>query len=531
VTGWTIAEIIETASGYLQRKGSTSPRLDAELLLASALGMDRIHLYALHDRPLAICEIDHYRELIGRRGRHEPVAYIVNRGYFRRLKLELTSAVLIPRPETEELVDAVIDWLKIHPLLVASDAARSSTGEDIAADTTLQPAPLIGDVGTGSGAIALSLAQETGYRVLATDVSETALEVAAHNRGAHGLDGLVELRKTDLLAGVESRSLRVVVSNPPYISRAELAQLAPDVRDFEPLSALDGGEDGLDAYRSLLPQAAAALGPGGAIFLEVGHQQAEEVCALARETGFVLVDVKKDLSGKARIVSGAIPGAACLTLESMTTQQTSALVTALAAGAIVGVPTDTVYGLGAAWDSTAGVRRLFLAKGRAQEKPVAVLFSSVEAVREALPDLSKGVVRVLEALLPGPYTFIVSTSAERAPLVGDAESLGIRVPDCQELLQFLERLHVPLAATSANLTGGRDPLSVDGVEPSVLAHCAMALELASRIADPCGSGRDASGNASTVVDLRPVDGGQPPVVLREGAVSEGEVQARISALH
>lgn len=514
MTEWTIAEIVETAAGYLRDKGSSSPRLDAELLLAEALGMDRIHLYALHDRPLAICEVDHFRELIGRRGRHEPVAHIIGHGYFRHLQLELTPAVLIPRPETEELVDAVIDWLKVRPLWGAS-----------------QGPPLIADIGTGSGAIALSLAQETRHHVLATDVSEEALLVAARNRAALGLDERVELSNADLLAGVEPGTLRGVVSNPPYISQAELAQLAPDVRDYEPLAALDGGVDGLETYRRLLSQAAVALGPGGAVFLEVGHQQAEAVCALVGEAGFLLVETRKDLSGKPRIVSGVRPGSVTIPLAEVSLEQTSALAAALASGAIVGIPTDTVYGLAAAWDSTAGVRNLFIAKGRGREKPVAVLFASVSAACEALQDLSSETVRVLEALLPGPYTFVVSTSVERAPLVGDADSLGIRVPDCPELLAFLERLKVPLAATSANLTGAPDPPSVCEVDPHVLAHCALALVASaggSRLSSAVPE--DARASASTVVDLRPLDRGGGPIVLREGAVRKDEVLGRIASI-
>jgi release factor glutamine methyltransferase len=524
VTEWTIAGIVETAAGYLRDKGSSSPRLDAEMLLAEVLGMDRIHLYALHDRPLAIREVDHYRQLIGRRGRHEPVAHIIGHGYFRRLRLELTSAVLIPRPETEELVDAVIDWLKVRPLREPDQGLRVA-------------APLIVDIGTGSGAIALSLAQETGHRILATDVSQEALVVAARNRDALGLDELVELSNADLLAGVESGTLQVVVSNPPYISEAELAQLAPDVRDYEPLAALDGGIDGLETYRRLLPQAAAALGPGGAVFLEVGHQQAAAVCSLAADAGFLLVETKKDLSGKTRIVSGVRPGAIALPIAGVDPGQTSALTAALASGAIVGIPTDTVYGLAAAWDSTAGVRNLFIAKGRGDEKPVAVLFASVSAACENLPDLRRETVRVLEALLPGPYTFVVSTLVERAPLVGDADSLGIRVPDCPELLAFLERLNVPLAATSANLTGAPNPLSAREVDPDVLAHCAAALVPSAERAPAAEQSRlgsaapeDVPASASTVVDLRPLDRGGEPIVLREGSVRADDVLERIPAI-
>ncbi len=205
----------------------------------------------------------------------------------------------------------------------------------------------------------------------------------------------------------------------------------------------------------------------------------------------------------------------------------AALGKALQEGAIIGVPTDTVYGLAARWDSAAGVRSLFAAKGRAEEQIVAAVFSSVDEAEQALPDLDSSAARVMRALLPGPYTFVVKTEVPRAPLVGTGDSLGVRVPDHPALLNLVAGLGAPLAVTSANLSGKEDAATVDDVDPVLLAHCSAVF------APPGGQsvGRDAvSGVASTVVDLRPLSEGVLPLVLREGAVSAAKALERIRDL-
>lgn len=514
---WTIGTLLETAAGYLRDKRSTSPRLDAELLLAEALGLERIHLYTEFDRPLTTEEVDRFRALVARRATHEPVAYILGRAYFRHLQLEASPAVLIPRPETEELVDAALESLRRRPAW--APAATAPAG---AVAGARPPAPLVADVGTGSGAIALSLAREAGAQVLAIDSSVEALGVAARNAAATGLEGLVQFKRADLLSEEAEDSLHLVVSNPPYVTSGDMASLAPDIRLFEPASALDAGPDGLAVIRRLLPQAAWALRPGGSLLLEVGDGQAAEVVALARRAGFSLLTLHKDLSQKDRVVEATLPGAFSLALKDLAETQSAALAEALESGAVIGVPTDTVYGIAARWDSPRGVQRLFAAKVRPPEQPVAVLFSSVDAVKDALPDLEPAAVKVLEALLPGPFTFVVSTTVPRPTLVGTLESLGVRVPEHPRLLGLLGSLSTPLAATSANLTGGADPASLAEVDPEVLAHCSLAF------AAPAGEA--AAGSASTVVDLRPLSSGGEPVILREGAAPAAAVLERIAAL-
>lgn len=510
---WTIGKLLETASGYLRDKGSESPRLDAELLLAETLGLDRVHLYTEYDRPLAAAEVDRYRALVARRAVHEPVAYILGRACFRRLSLEVGPAVLIPRPETEELVEVALKLLVRRPAWEELPVSENEGGAPVR--------PLVADVCTGSGAIALSLAQEAGVRVLATDNSVEALAIAARNSSTLGLGDLVELAEADLLSGVRDGSLHLVVSNPPYVTSAEMTGLAPDVRLFEPAAALDAGADGMEVIRRLLPEAARALRPGGSVLLEVGHEQAGVVEALARDSGFALVGVHQDLSGKDRMVEATLPGAVVIQGEDLDEHRLAALRGALEAGAVIGVPTDTVYGLAARWDSAVGVRAIFAAKGRPAEQTLAVVFATVEDAKSLLPDLDAAASKVLEALLPGPYTFVVGTCGPRVLGVGTADSLGVRVPDHGTLLKVVAALGTPLATTSANKTGEKDPARAEEVDSSLLAHCSVALTAADE---------DSAGIASTVVDLRPLSEGAAPVVLREGAVPGTQVLERIATL-
>ena len=539
VESWTIGRLLDTAAGYLKDKGSTSARLDAELLLADTLHLERIHLYTQHDRPLTPEEVTAYRTLIARRAAHEPVAYIRGRAFFRHLCLAVRPGVLVPRPETEELVELALDTLRRRPAwgdLPGAPAAEATPAAPVPvapappatpAGTTSAPGkapawPTIVDVGTGSGAIALSLAQESGVRVLAIDASREALAVAGANAEALGLADRVVLREADLLTGIADATLDMVVSNPPYVRAGDIPGLAPDVRLFEPPAALDGGPDGLDVYRRLVPEAARVLRLGGALLLEVGEDQAEAVCGLARTAGFALVSVHKDMSRKDRMVEGTLSGAAALSPDDLGEAETKSLRRALDAGAAIGLPTDTVYGIAAKWDSPAGIRRLFAAKQRSPEQPVAVLFASVDAVKAALPDLDATIARVLERLLPGPYTFVVSTQVTRPEMVGTSHSLGVRIPDQPDLLCLLAAIDIPLAATSANITGLAAPATAGEVDPMVLAYCSVAVV-------PRAGSPVVAGVASTVVDLRPLAEGATPIVLREGAVAGDEVLRRIRA--
>lgn len=275
-------ELLQLATGYLKEKGIASPRLDAEVLLGHVLGLDRVGLYVQHDKPLEPREVTSYRELIARRGQRMPVAQIVREKEFYSLAFEVTGDVLTPRPETELLVDGVREW------------AHGQT-------ETLR----IVDVGTGSGVLAVTLAKYLPTaQIWAIDASKAALQVAARNARRHGVDGRITWVHGEWLApfAQQGQTCHVVVSNPPYIPTGELVALAPEVASYEPRLALDGGADGLVAYRRLLPQAAATVEPGGVVALEVGAGQAQEVAALGTQSGFAQVAIRRDAAGIERVV-------------------------------------------------------------------------------------------------------------------------------------------------------------------------------------------------------------------------------------
>jgi release factor glutamine methyltransferase len=280
---WTILKLILWSADYLAAKGVPNARLDAEHLLAHVAGVERLQLYLDFERPLSSAELDGYRPLLRRRATREPLQYILGRQPFRELDLEITRAVLIPRPETEVLVSEVLAW-------AASERREGLTALD---------------VGTGSGAIALSLAFEGPFAsVLATDVDEDALEVASRNRDGTGLAERVELRHGTLFDPVgPGERFDVVVSNPPYVAESEVASLEPEVVDWEPKRALFAGPEGLDVLRELIPRAAQVLRPNGLLALEVGHGQATDVVRLVAEVGaYEDVRTRRDYGGKERIV-------------------------------------------------------------------------------------------------------------------------------------------------------------------------------------------------------------------------------------
>jgi len=271
----SLGEALRLSTEHLAARGSETPRLDAERLLARATGLERIELYMSFDRPLTQTELAAARELVARRARREPLQYILGEWGFRRLTLTVDPRALIPRPETEILVE--------RALALVAGIER----------------PRVLDVGTGSGAIALAIADEhPGAVVTGIDESAAALALAAENRERTGLS--VELVRHDLFVGLPAGRWDLVVSNPPYVDAADLPGLEPEVRDWEPHAALTG-EGALEA---VVVGAGAVLGPGGALALEVGAGQAGVTAALLEEIGLVAVAVTPDLAGIDRIVEG-----------------------------------------------------------------------------------------------------------------------------------------------------------------------------------------------------------------------------------
>jgi release factor glutamine methyltransferase len=285
---WTIRRVLKWTADDFAGRGIDSARLDAELLVAHALGVDRVRLYMDLDRPLVGDELAAIRALVGRRRQREPVAYILGRREFYGRRFEVSPAVLVPRPETELLVDRALE-------LLAEDAAG----------------PVL-DLCTGSGAIAITLAAErAALEVDATDLSEAALEVARRNAAALGVGERVHLFAGDLFAplapsGAAPRSYALIACNPPYVAERERASLAPEVAAHEPSLALFGGADGLSVLRRLCAEAPRWLAPEGRILIEIGIEQGAAVSALLRDAGFRETVVRPDLSGRDRLVEGTL---------------------------------------------------------------------------------------------------------------------------------------------------------------------------------------------------------------------------------
>ena len=279
----SVARALAWASSALAGS-SPSARLDAELLLAHTLGWSRARVLAEGRVELDPAQQARFAALVARRAALEPVAYLVGQREFYGLVFEVTPAVLVPRPETELLVERALDQ------------ARS-----------LPPDAQIADIGAGSGAIAVALAVHLPQaRISAVDLSPEALAVAGRNAARHGVAGRVRLLQGDLLAPLDA-PVDLLVSNPPY---TVLAEIDEGVRRHEPHLALDGGLDGLGLYRRLLAAAPPLLRPGGVVLLEIGATQAEAVSALARmHFPHARVTVEQDLAGRDRVVTIATPGA------------------------------------------------------------------------------------------------------------------------------------------------------------------------------------------------------------------------------
>lgn len=276
---WTIGDTLAWCREYLAHHDDENPKLSAEWLLAGATGLSRIELYMHFDRPLSMEERDILRETLKRRGAGEPLQYISGEAAFRHIVVKTARGVLIPRPETEVLVDVVLNRLA-----------------DI--DT-----PCVLEVGCGTGCIASSLAREAGAQVVATDISPEAVACAQKNVEMLGLEDLVEVVECDCVDGVEG-SFDCLVSNPPYIPTGELTELPHEVVGFEPALALDGGEDGLAFFDRLVVEALPLVKPDGVFVCELHETCLAEAARRLREVGCTDVTVTKDLVGRDRIVSG-----------------------------------------------------------------------------------------------------------------------------------------------------------------------------------------------------------------------------------
>jgi release factor glutamine methyltransferase len=278
---WTIGRLLDWTATHLAHKGSEFPRLDAEVLLAHALGCRRIDLYTRYEEPADNEARERFRSLVRRRLEGCPVAYLVGRKEFFALEFEVNSSVLIPRPDTEHVV---MECLRL---------AKSMTR------------PRVLDLGTGSGNIAVTVAQQhKGAEVTAVDVSPDALTIAARNATRHGVAERIRFLPGDLFAPVpEGERFDFVVSNPPYIVREEIARLHPGVRDYEPHLALDGGPDGYAVLQRIVDRARDYLEPGGHLIVEIGAPQEKRARAIIQaHRVYHLADTVHDYSGHPRVL-------------------------------------------------------------------------------------------------------------------------------------------------------------------------------------------------------------------------------------
>lgn len=286
---WTVKRVIAWIQGDFERRGIESARLEADLIVAHVLGIKRIALFLDLERPLIDAELAKIRLLVERRRHHEPMAYLLGEREFYGRPFVVNRSVLIPRPDTETLVEQAVLFLKASKL----------------------EGPVL-DLCVGSGAVAVTVAAELPERrVVATDLSPEALVVAGQNAERQGLTERMDFRQGDLFQPIRAdERFACITVNPPYIGSHEMAELAPGVRDYEPRMALDAGSDALVFYRRLAREAGAHLVAGGMLLAEVGYTQAEAVMALWKDAGFEGVRAHRDLGGIERVVTGTQAAAA-----------------------------------------------------------------------------------------------------------------------------------------------------------------------------------------------------------------------------
>ncbi len=513
---WTIKRMLDWTCGYLERRGEERPRLSAEWLLGSVTGLSRVQIYTSFDRPLSQEELNRMHDAVVRRGKGEPLQYLTGEMPFRHIILKCEEGVLIPRPETEVLVDAALEGV---------DAA-----------TAAGHAPRVLEVGCGTGCIACSVASERlGACVTATDISPKAASLARRNRTALGLDNRVDVVECDLAEGVDEclmGTFDVLVSNPPYIPSDVVPTLPGEVKLHEPWLALDGGADGLDVFRRLLELAPHALRPGGVFAVELFETNVGDAAELCRrQGGWSTVEVREDLTRRPRVLFAVRGGSLADELGSARELEMARLqkvvkvdqndpdeaavrrgTLALEDGGVVVVPTDSVYGIGcAATPTNPGLSRTFQIKRRPAGQTLPWLIandSDLLVYGRDVPDWAQELAR---RFWPGALTLVVKASelVPREYVLPVTGTIALRLPDSNLVRQLARSVGAPLAITSAN-THGRDA-AVDGgsVEERLVKMVDLVFD---------GGAAPVAVN-STIVDCS----GDAPAILREGAIPSEEI--------
>lgn len=507
---WTIKRCLEWTRGYLGSKGDEHARLSAEWLLCAATDKNRTGLYMSFDEPMSAPELERMHGYVARRAAGEPLQYITGRTSFRFVEVACEPGVLIPRPETELLVDIALEGI---------DAAGAVE------------APHVLEIGCGTGCVSCAIVSERpGVQVTATDISPKAVALATKNRDALGLTERIDIVECDLASGIDPSlmgTFAVLVSNPPYIPAAVMQQLPAEVADYEPDLALAGGEDGLDVYRRLLELAPRALMPGGLFACEL-HEDALELAAeLAQNQGvWKRVEIRKDLTGRNRflvaMLTGELPqkeevykpqGRITSCDQDAPSAETLAdAAEVLANGGVVVMPTDSVYGIGcAATPSNLGYIRIFDIKQRDLAQTLPLLIAELSDLPKLAQDLPTYAQRLAEAYWPGALTLIVKAS-EQVPTDYQRPdgTVALRVPD-SNLVRELARKVGPLAVTSANTHGQPAPATSDEIERRIADAADLTLT----------AGPTKAGASSTIVDAT----GPSPKIVRQGPITEEAIAA------
>ena len=517
---WTVKKVLDWTSGYLERRGDEHPRLSAEWLLCAVTGLTRVGVYTNFDKPLTSGELAQMHAAIERRAAGEPLQYVTGEMPFRHIVLRCEKGVLIPRPETEILVDLALEGVD------AANAAVGGQGVNVL------------EVGTGTGCISLSIAQERpGSHLTATDLSPIAFDLAKRNRDSLGLQDAVDIIQTDLAADVDPvlmGTFAVLVSNPPYIPTRVLEQEVPaEVRDNEPELALDGGEDGLDVFRRLLDLAPRALCPGGMMAVELFEGHLDQAAALTRAAGgWACVEVHEDLTHRPRVLvavrEGELPrtsfvlAAKTLAVDSNNPQVDAVERAAqvLRDGGVVALPTDSVYGLAClASADNPGHRRIFKMKSRDLSQTLPWFVSRENGLDRWGKDVPADAKKLAAAFWPGALTLVVNAADDVPPEYAQvdaqnpaaAPTIALRAPGSNFIEELLRTLDAPLAQTSANRHGLPAATSAAVLDPAIKREVDLVVD----------GGQAPLAQASTIVDCTK----SSIHVLREGAISAEEIMS------
>ncbi len=475
------------ANGRLQLTTSPTPALDARLLLQHLLNVSHSYLIGYDDEELTAEQSRQYVDLLTQAAQSTPIPYLIGTAPFMDIDLRVTPDVLIPRPETEQLVETAVSWAM---------ANRVSK---------------IVDVGTGSGCIAISLARRLPQcEITAVDISPAALTIAAENGAMFAPDRITFLQ-SDLLAGTDER-FDIIAANLPYITQAEWTSLDDGVKFHEPALALVGGEDGLDLIEALLKQAITRLAPDGLILLEIGWKQGETAVNRARSIfPNAEITLQTDLAGHDRFV--IINNKKIDTqLLAATDENIETAAASLKNGRLIAFPTDTVYGVGANPFDENAIARLYAVKERPFSKAIPVLLATLDDVAQVAVNVPPVAHELMAQHWPGALTIIVPRRPDLPANLSPNDTIAVRVPDSATARAFIQAAGGAVAATSANRTG--EPPA----ETAAMALAALDGGITAVLdggADLTGFGKPVrSTPPSTIIDCTQ----SPPRILRQGGI-------------